>query len=94
MMAKLAKVRVLLEEDTVSTFEEWEACHSERVQALNRAHQRLWRVGVYLHPDDAAELGIKRLVASAAHDVFGLPSRYVEYDVDEPHFAGRLRPVR
>jgi hypothetical protein len=50
MMAKLAKVRVLLEETTVTTFEDWEARHSERVQALNRAHARLWRVGVYCIP--------------------------------------------
>ncbi len=54
MMAKLARVRVLLEEETVTSFEEWDGRHSERVQALNRAHARLWRVGVYLHPDDYA----------------------------------------
>lgn len=90
MMAKLAKVRVLLEDDTVTTFEEWEARHARRVQALNLAHQRLWRVAVYLHPHEASEQlspGTKRLVAAAARDLFGLPSRYVEYEVDDSYFA-------
>lgn len=89
MMAKLAKVRVLLEEDTVTTFEDWEARHSERVQALNRAHARLWRVGVYLHPDDFAAKGgaARRLLHAAARDLFNLPSRYAQVEVDEPYLA-------
>jgi uncharacterized protein len=90
MMVKLAKVRVLLEDGTITTFEDWDEKHARRVQALNLAHARLWRVGVYLHPDKADERqlpGIKRLVASAAHDVFGLPSRYVEYEFEDSYFA-------
>ena len=89
MMAKLAKVRVLLEEDTVTTFEDWEARHSERVQALNRAHARLWRVGVYLHPDDfgAEDSAARRLLHAAARDLFKLPSRYARVEVDEPYLA-------
>jgi HD superfamily phosphohydrolase len=87
MMSKLAKVKVLLDGDTVTTFEEWEARHSGRVQALNDAHRRLWRVAVYLHPDDAADEDKKQLVTSAAADVFKLPSRYVQADIDEPYLA-------
>jgi HD superfamily phosphohydrolase len=87
MMAKLAQVRVMLEGDTVTTFEDWEGRHSGRVQALNSAHQRLWRVAVYLHPNDAKNPETKRLAASAARDAFGLRSRYVEYEVDEPYLA-------
>ena len=90
MMMKLAKVRVLLEDETVTTFEEWDGRHARRVQALNLAHARLWRVGVYLHPDKANEAlspGAKRLVAAAARDIFRLPSRYVEYDIDDSYFA-------
>jgi HD superfamily phosphohydrolase len=103
MMAKLARVRVLLEENTVTTFEDWEARHSERVQSLNRAHARLWRVGVYLHPDDfvAQDSAARRLVHAAARDLFNLPSRYAQVEVDEPylatvydlHVAGRGWPV-
>lgn len=85
MMAKLARVRVLLEHDTVITFEEFEERHSGRVQALNRAHERLWRVGVYLHPDDHKDEAVKRLVGSAAIDLFGIRSRYVEPEVDQPY---------
>jgi HD superfamily phosphohydrolase len=87
MMSKLAKVRVMLEGNTVITFEEWEERHSRRVQALNRAHQRLWRVAVYLHPEDAKDEGIFRLVGSAARDLFRLRSRYAEPEANEPYLA-------
>jgi len=87
MMAKLARVRVLLEHDTVVTFEQLEELHSGRVQALNKAHERLWRVGVYLHPDEHGELDTRRLVGSAARDLFGIRSRYVEHEVDQPYLA-------
>lgn len=87
MMVKLAKVRVLLEDETVVTFEEWEARHSGRVQALNAAHERLWRIGVYLHPDDAEDAKTRRLVGSAAREVFGMRSRYAEPEPDEPYLA-------
>ncbi len=90
MMTKLAKVRVLLEDGTITTFEDWDEKHVRRVQALNLAHARLWRVGVYLHPahaDEDRSPHVKRLVASAARDVFGLPSRYVEYKIEDSYFA-------
>lgn len=87
MMAKLARVRVLLEHDTVVTFEQLEELHSGRVQALNKAHERLWRVGVYLHPDEHMKFAIKRLVSSAARDLFGIRSRYVDHEVDQPYLA-------
>lgn len=87
MMAKLARVRVLLEHDTVVTFEQLEELHSGRVQALNKAHERLWRVGVYLHPEEHAKLAVKRLVGSAARDLFGIRSRYAEHEVDQPYLA-------
>jgi uncharacterized protein len=87
MMMKLAKVRVRLENDTVSTFEEWDGRHSGRVRALNDAHRRLWRVAVYIHPDDAANAGQRRLVASAAREAFNLRSRYADVGVDSPYLA-------
>lgn len=89
-IAKLAKVRVLLEDGTITTFEDWDEKHVRRVQALNLAHARLWRVGVYLHParaDEDSSQHAKRLVASAARDVFRLPSRYVEYEIEDSYFA-------
>jgi uncharacterized protein len=86
MMAKLAKVRVLLEKDTVVTFGDWDERHSGRVRSLNQAHERLWRVAVYLHPDDC-EIKILRLVGSAARELFGIRSRYAEPEVDQPYLA-------
>jgi uncharacterized protein len=85
MMVKLAQVKVLLGDDTVTTFEDWEGRHSDRVRALNRAHQRLWRVGVYLHPDDYADEAKARLVHTAARETFRLPSRYARVAVEAPY---------
>lgn len=87
MMAKLARVRVLLERDTVVTFEEWEERHSGRVEALNRAHERLWRIAVYLHPDAYADKAARRLVGSAARELFGIRPRYAEHELDQPYIA-------
>jgi uncharacterized protein len=87
MMAKLAQVRVLLAGDTVTTFEEWDGRHSRRVQALNDAHARLWRVAVYVHPDHAEDARVNRLVASAARDAFGIKSRYAPTETDEHYLA-------
>lgn len=87
MMAKLAKVRVLLADDTVTTFEEWDARHSGRVAALNDAHARLWRLGVFMHPDVAEDPGKCRLVAGAARERFKLRSRYAPTEVEEPYLA-------
>jgi HD superfamily phosphohydrolase len=87
MMAKLAKVRVLLEKDTVVTFGDWDERHSGRVRSLNQAHERLWRVAVYLHPDDSTDVKVLRLVGSAARELFGIRSRYAEPEVDQPYLA-------
>jgi HD superfamily phosphohydrolase len=87
MMAKLAKVRILLEGGTVITFEDWEEQHAGRVQALNAAHERLWRVAVYVHPDDAEDKGKRRLLGTAARELFGMRSRYAEPEPDEPYLA-------
>ncbi len=87
MMAKLARVRVLLERDTVVTFEELEERHSGRVEALNRAHERLWRIAVYLHPDAYENKAAKRLVGSAARELFGIRPRYAEPELDQPYIA-------
>ncbi|MGC1853291.1 MAG: hypothetical protein WA687_12715 [Solirubrobacterales bacterium] len=87
MMAKLAKVRVLLADDTVTTFEEWDARHSGRVAALNDAHARLWRIGVFMHPEVAEDRGKCRLVAGAARERFKLRSRYAPTEVEEPYLA-------
>jgi HD superfamily phosphohydrolase len=87
MMAKLAKVRVLLADGTVTTFEEWDARHSGRVAALNHAHARLWRLSVFLHPDVAEDAGKCRLVAGAARERFKLRSRYAPTEVEEPYLA-------
>jgi HD superfamily phosphohydrolase len=87
MMAKLAKVRVLLADDTVTTFEEWDARHSGRVAALNDAHARLWRLGVFMHPEVAADRGKCRLVAGAARERFKLRSRYAPTETEEPYLA-------
>lgn len=87
MMAKLAKVRVLLADDTVTTFEEWDARHSGRVAALNDAHARLWRLGVFMHPEVAEDPGKCRLVAGAARERFKLRSRYAPTEIEEPYLA-------
>src|ERR1039458_10174942 len=76
MMQKSADVRVRTSQNAVITLSEWDAKHSRRVQALNEAHIRLWRLTVYVHPDvDEAQVAILR---SAAAEKFGAPSRYVK----------------
>lgn len=87
MMAKLARVRVLLQDGTVTSFQDWDERHSGRVRALNEAHARLWRIGVFVDPDVADDKGACRLVASAARERFKIKSRYAPSEVDEPYFA-------
>lgn len=80
MMVKPAEVRVERPDGTVTTLENWDRAHSNRIDALNDAHARLWRVMVFIRPDpqdpDATEKRRRQLSAAAA-DVFGAPSRYV-----------------
>ena len=87
MMAKLAKVRVYLADGTVTSFQAWDERHSGRVRALNEAHARLWRIGVFVHPEVADNPGIWRLVAGAAREKFKIKSRYAPSEVDEPYLA-------
>lgn len=75
MMTKDADVRVRTSGREVIKLHEWDRRHSRRVEALNQAHERLWRVTVYVDPEhlDAVEI-----VRALAADEFRAPSRYVE----------------
>jgi HD superfamily phosphohydrolase len=77
MMTKDADVRVRTSGREVIKLHEWDTRHSRRVEALNQAHARLWRVTVYIDPRylDAVEI-----VRAAAVDEFRAASRYVERD--------------
>ena len=79
MMVKAAEVRVERSDGTVTTMEGWDRSHSNRVDSLNDAHKRLWRVMVFVKPgvDLEATEKRRRLVGAAAADVFGAASRYV-----------------
>lgn len=77
MMRKNADVRVRTGRGEVVKLHEWDATHSQRVGALNAAHERLWRVMVYVHP---AHEDATALVRAAAADHFQVPSRYVPPD--------------
>jgi HD superfamily phosphohydrolase len=81
MMRKAADVRVRTANGEIIKLNEWDALHSRRIDALNQAHERLWRVTVYIRPEHAAAAPIVR---AAAEETFHAPSRYVE--------APRLRP--
>lgn len=77
MMRKRADVRIIVgDRSSVTTLNEWDALHSRRIDALNGAHGRLWRVGVYVHPKYADDLVSRRLLQGAAEDAFGPRSRY------------------
>jgi HD superfamily phosphohydrolase len=72
MMSKNADVRVRAGSDVVK-LHEWDKKHSHRLEALNAAHERLWRVMVYVHPDHEHA---KDIVRAAAMDQFGAANRY------------------
>ncbi|MHB1582510.1 MAG: HD domain-containing protein [Acidimicrobiales bacterium] len=76
MMQKEARVRVRTEAGGILTLEDWDEMHSGRVKALNIAHQRLWRLTVYVHPG-ATEAQV-RVLRAAAKAHFRAESRYVE----------------
>lgn len=75
MLLKPALVRVITPGRNVVNFAEWDEYHSGRTGAINRAHQRLWRVTAYVHPDVAKE--DRALVRVAAQAEFSAASRYV-----------------
>lgn len=77
MMTKDADVRVRTSGREVIKLHEWDKRHSRRVEALNQAHERLWRVTVYIDPQ---YLEAVEIVRSAAADEFRAGSRYVERD--------------
>lgn len=75
MMTKAADVRVRTSAGDVLKLAAWDEQHSRRVGALNDAHKRLWRVTVFLRPENLSLAGLVRVVAE---DEFKAPSRYVE----------------
>lgn len=76
MLLKLAEVRVMTKDRRVITLEEWDQRHSLRGRALQDAHQRLWRVTVYVRPEATDDE--RALLRAAAEERFGAPSRYVK----------------
>lgn len=76
MLAKRGKVRIQLDNDDVMLLSDWDASRSGRLAALERAHERLWRVAVYVAPE--ADVKAVRLLNGAARDRFKLASRYVK----------------
>lgn len=91
MLAKSGRVRVILDNGDIEFLGEWDASRAQRLSALERAHERLWRVSVYAHPSaSAAEL---RLVARAAEDRFELPARYVREAGANAAYFGELFDV-
>jgi HD superfamily phosphohydrolase len=76
MLLKPAVVRVVTSEGRVVSLQSWDDRHSGRTRAINRAHERLWRVTVYVDP--ALNESRRALVRAAAETRFGASSRYVE----------------
>jgi hypothetical protein len=76
MMSKPADVRVVTSDDTIITLTEWDELHSRRIDALNTAHKRLWRLAVYAHPSISSDVRARRLLQAAAYEVFQVPNRY------------------
>jgi hypothetical protein len=64
--------------------------HSRRIEALNQAHERLWRVTVYIDPRclDAVDI-----VRAAATDEFRVASRYVESTVGSAYIDEVFRAL-
>jgi HD superfamily phosphohydrolase len=76
MMTKDADVLVRTDSGGRLKLQEWDSQHSRRVQALNEAHRRLWRLTVYVHPKVSAQQ--MAVVQGAAASEFHCPSRYVK----------------
>lgn len=79
MLAKEGYVRVMLDDGDTIFLREWDTERSRRLESLSRAHERLWRVAVYAHPEAGEEE--LRLLSNAAGQRFALRCRYVK----EPH---------
>jgi hypothetical protein len=77
MMRKEADVRVITDRGDVVTLSEWDQAHSRRVHSLNEAHERLWRITVYAHPD--VDEATRRVLRAAVQEEFGAQSRYVKH---------------
>jgi HD superfamily phosphohydrolase len=75
MMSKPADVRVLTERGRVERLGTWEGDRSRRVEALNEAHQRLWRITFYVHPRHGVPKR-RRVAAVVAERLGGMKSRY------------------
>jgi uncharacterized protein len=85
MLAKEGQVRVMLDNGEVVMLADWDRERSRRLEALSRAHERLWRVAVYVHPTASeAELG---LLTAAAEDRFGLRPRYARQPAPNPYLG-------
>jgi len=76
MMHKRADVRVITNTGDVVTLNEWDAVHSRRIRSLNEAHERLWRLTVYAHPD--VDEASRIVLRAAAQEKFSVQSRYVK----------------
>lgn len=74
MMSKVADVRVRTDEGEILKLQDWDKTHTRRIDALNSAHERLWRVLVYVHPKYQDQ---KHVLAAAAEREFKARSRYV-----------------
>lgn len=87
MMRKDADVRVQTARGAITTLTKWDKQRSKRIDALNQAHEDLWRIAVYIHPDlsdtAAARLIEARMkvellgVGTAYHRAKALPTDYV-----------------
>ncbi|MCU1370087.1 MAG: putative phosphohydrolase [Ilumatobacteraceae bacterium] len=82
MMRKDADVRVRAANREILKLNEWDALHSRRIDALNQAHERLWRVTVYIRPELEAAVAIVR---AAAEETFHAPSRYGDAPLLRPY---------
>jgi len=49
---------------------EWDQRHSRRIDALNQAHTRLWRLAVYAHPRVAADERAMARIRAYSEDLF------------------------
>jgi uncharacterized protein len=78
MMQKDADVRIRTSTGEIVKLQDWDKKHSHRLEALNAAHERLWRVMVYVHPDDYVAAG--NIVQAAAEDEFRALNRYGTVD--------------
>jgi HD superfamily phosphohydrolase len=87
VLTKPAGVRILRDDGSVSTFQEWDDRRSQRVAALGRAHARLWRIAVYVDPQVRRSDTRLDLLAAAAESQIGLPNRYDARERLDPYFA-------